>query len=186
MGWDWRSGQREQLLLWLGGTWRGSVPIFGSPRFQHSSHPWNFVHHDISARQLAQPMPYPGHGGGPLTTNLAESWGELWSQWLWHIVTPSKTERAEGSGLQEYNRIYIQVIFTVFTVLIPHIPYRVQDYCTCLKFKLYLCVRAATQRTMSLLHFVPRGCRTSSTLSLGWKLPVSPSWAFDKCQGWMF
>ena len=32
----------------------------------------------------------------------------------------------------------------------------------------------------------PRSCRTSSTLSLGWKLPVSPSWAFEKCQGWMF
>ena len=30
-----------------------------------------------SARELelAQPMPHPGHGGGPLTTNLAESWG---------------------------------------------------------------------------------------------------------------
>ena len=43
-----------------------------NPKFQ-----WSFLHHDISAGELelAQPMPHPGHGGGPLTTNLAESWG---------------------------------------------------------------------------------------------------------------
>ena len=153
MGWDWRGGQREQLLLWHGGTWRGRVPIFGFPRFHHlfriffrsASHPQatskigenpkfqgSFLHHDISkyhfsssARELelAQPMPHPGHGGGPLTTNLAESWGvkpESDCDTLWH---PQK--RKELKDLAYRN---IQGIFTVLIPQIRYKTYRVQTY----------------------------------------------------------